>query len=173
MTLYKFTDADGGASHGGSGRWRLNRWRSVRGPLVPCEKGLHLCRERDLVAWLAPALWEAEADGEVVEASDKVVVRRARIVRRVETWNERTARLFAADCAEHVLPIFEIGRPGDDRPRKVIETARRYANHEATDEELDAAWAAGGAAAWDAAWDAAWAAQNKLFIRHFCTEDGK
>jgi hypothetical protein len=36
----------------------------------------------------------------------------------------RTAALFAADCAEHVLPIFEAAYGADDRPRKAIEVAR-------------------------------------------------
>ena len=165
-TLYKFLDAENRSTHGGRGKWTPGRWRSVRGPLVPCQNGLHPCREQDLVKWLAPALWEVETDGEIIEASDKVVARRARIVRRVETWNDRTARLFAADCAEHVLPLFEAERPNDDRPRKAIEAARRFANGEATQEERAAAEAAAGAAAraaaeaaaGTAAWDAARAA---------------
>ena len=32
--------------------------------------------------------------------------------------------LFAADCAEQVLHIFEAAYPTDDRPRKAIEAAR-------------------------------------------------
>lgn len=56
-------------------------------------------------------------------------------------------RLLACDYAERVLPIFERERPDDDRPRRAIETARRHALGNATDEELYAA----RAAAWDAA----------------------
>jgi hypothetical protein len=33
---------------------------------------------------------------------------------------------WAADCAEHVLPFFEKTYPKDDRPRKAIETCRRW-----------------------------------------------
>jgi len=62
----------------------------------------------------------------------------------------KIARLFACDCAEHTLPIYEKQYPKDNAPRKAIEVARRYALGEATDKELDAAW--------DAAWDAARAA---------------
>lgn len=163
--LFKVTAADGSAMHGGSGKWQLNRWRSVRGPLVPCERGLHLCRVDDLTRWLGPVIWEAEYEGEIVEASDKVVVRRARVTKRLDTWNERTARLFVADCAEHVLPLFEARNPKDARPRQAIEVARRFANGEATREKLAAAgaaaWDAAGAAAWAAAWDAARAAEIK------------
>src|SRR3954447_25016235 len=35
--------------------------------------------------------------------------------------------LWAAECAEHVLPLFEAGRPDDDRPRRAIEAARAWA----------------------------------------------
>jgi hypothetical protein len=35
--------------------------------------------------------------------------------------------LWAADCAEHVLPVFEAVRPDDPRPRDAIELARRWA----------------------------------------------
>jgi len=35
--------------------------------------------------------------------------------------------LWAADCAEHVLPYFEDKWPNDDRPRKAIEACRRWA----------------------------------------------
>jgi hypothetical protein len=34
--------------------------------------------------------------------------------------------LWAASCAEHVLPLFESVRPGDPRPRQAIEYARAW-----------------------------------------------
>ena len=151
--LYKVTGEHGEAIHGGSGTWRLNRWRSVRGPLKPCSHGLHLCTIEQLPAWLGTVIWEVETDGEMIDAGDKTVARRARVVRRLDTWNDRTARLFAADCAEHVLPIFEAAYPNDARPREAIAVARRFANGEATRQEMAAAGAAAGAATW-----AAWAA---------------
>jgi len=93
-----------------------------------------------------------------VEDDDKIVVREARLLRRFEMWDDRTARLFACDCAERALPLFESERPDDNRPREAIEVARRYANGEATNEELTAAADASWAASWDAAWNAARAA---------------
>jgi hypothetical protein len=38
--------------------------------------------------------------------------------------------LWAADCAEHVLPLFEQARPNDDRPRQAIELGRSWARGE-------------------------------------------
>jgi hypothetical protein len=80
--------------------------------------------------------------------------------------SDKDLRLFACDCAEHVLHFFEEKYPTDKRPRKCIEVARRFALGEATAEEMAAARAAAWAAARDAAWaaaraaarDAAWAA---------------
>jgi hypothetical protein len=91
---------------------------------------------------------------------------------RAVEGKDKEIRLFAADCAEMVLPIYEKEYPDDDRPRKAIQAARDYANELISVEQLAAArdaavaaWAAAGAArdaAWaaarDAARDAAWAA---------------
>ena len=38
--------------------------------------------------------------------------------------------VWAADCAEHVLHLFEDERPGDDRPRRGIEMGRAWARGE-------------------------------------------
>ena len=40
--------------------------------------------------------------------------------------------LWAADCAQHVLPFFEAARPDDDRPRRAIELARAWTRGEVT-----------------------------------------
>ena len=40
--------------------------------------------------------------------------------------------LWAADCAQHVLPLFEAARPDDDRPRRAIELARAWTRGEVT-----------------------------------------
>ena len=73
---------------------------------------------------------------------------------RAVEGKDKEIRLFAADCAESVLHIYENRYPNDDRPRKAIQAARDYANGVIGKDELDAAWAA-GAAAW-----AAWAARD-------------
>ncbi len=67
---------------------------------------------------------------------------------------ESFARLFAADCAEHVLPLFETNFPDNPAPRRAIEVARQLARGEATGQECrDARIAA--LAACDAAADEA------------------
>ena len=83
-------------------------------------------------------------------------------LRAVESY-DREIRLFACDCAERVMPIYEKECPDDSRVRDCIETARRFAEGGATDGELRAAWDAAADAAWDAARAAraaAWAARD-------------
>ena len=40
--------------------------------------------------------------------------------------DQKMLALWAADCAEHVLPYFEAKYPKDDRPRKAIEALRTW-----------------------------------------------
>jgi hypothetical protein len=44
--------------------------------------------------------------------------------------DHRRLALWAAECAEHVLPLFEAERPDDDRPRRAIEAARAWTRGE-------------------------------------------
>jgi hypothetical protein len=49
--------------------------------------------------------------------------------------------LWAADCAQHVLPLFEETQPNDERPRHAIASARAWASGEIT---MSQSRAAGG-----------------------------
>lgn len=44
--------------------------------------------------------------------------------------DRRTVALWAADCAERVLPLFETEAPDDDRPRDAIARARAFGRGE-------------------------------------------
>lgn len=188
MTYYKVLDRRGRCYFGGKGRWplpsrgRSGRWLPpVRGDLVACANGYHLVTLQQIHYWYGPEIWVAEGRGDSLACEDKYVWRQARLLARTG-WNARTAREYACDCAEHVLPRFEDACPQDDRPRRAIEVARRYARGQATDDEqvdawkaawsaaeeartIGAAWAAATAAAWvtgEPAWaaarDASWSA---------------
>ena len=88
------------------------------------------------------------------------------VVCRKEYMTDRDLRLFAVWCAREALKLID----ADPRSVEACDVAERYANGDATKEELaaagdaagaaagDAARDAAGAAAWDAARDAAWAA---------------
>ena len=159
MKTWKVLDRNRQPFHGGAGRWpKSGEWLEVEGTLVVCENGLHLCRKKELVEWLGPEIWEVEYSGETIQADDKIVVRKARLLKKLATWNAKTARLFAADCAEHVLSIFEKKYPEDQRPRLAIQAARQFARGKITKEKMIAAGNAAKDAAGSAAWAAAWAA---------------
>jgi hypothetical protein len=165
--LFKVLNEDGTAHHGGYGRWNLpthnedNTWHpgewmpAIKGDLLPCQNGYHLAQDAQLLDWLGPAIYEAEYDGEMMHADNKIVVRRARLLRRFDNWNARTARLFAVWCARKALELVE----PDQRSIDACDTAERFANGEASGDELNAAWTAARDAAWAAARDAAWAAE--------------
>jgi len=78
---------------------------------------------------------------------------------RAEPQYAREWRLYAVWCARQVQHLMT-----DPRSLAALDVAERYANGEATDDDLAAAWAAAraaraaGDAAWVAAWAAAWAA---------------
>ncbi len=164
--LYKVTAENGASHHGGKGIWTPGEWRTVEGTLDPCRNGIHYCRPDQLVQWLGPTIWlfEDGSPDETVDAGDKMVTRKGRIVERVEAWNDVTARLFAADVAEVALQY--IPESHRDPFVAAINAARGFARGEigakeraaAGDAAGAAARAAAGAAAWDAAWAAAWAA---------------
>ena len=48
----------------------------------------------------------------------------------LEDDDHRRLAVWAADCAEHVLHLFEAVRPKDDRPRRAIELGRAWARGE-------------------------------------------
>jgi hypothetical protein len=171
-------DKDGCSCHGGEAEWSLptrnadgtwtpGEWMpEIEGELKPCRNGYHVVTLEQLPNWIGERIFEVEVGKEILPDDDKSVVRTCRLTRECTGWDERTARLFACDCAEHVLCLYEAQYPDDRRPRKAIETARRYAEGKAAVEDLtdvwDAAWAAArdaAEAARDAAWEAAaWAA---------------
>jgi hypothetical protein len=157
---FKVLAEDGAAHHGGKGKWFLPtgskpaKWMPVIKDIKLCKRGYHICRhETDLLAWLGPTIWCVEYRGDVKIGDDKLVAEQARLISRFDTWNDRTARLFAADCAERVLKHI----PESHRAPFVnsIKVARDFANGKATVGELEsaarAAWAASTAWAASAA----------------------
>jgi hypothetical protein len=82
--------------------------------------------------------------------------------------------LWAADCAEHVLPLFESAHPGDPRPRQAIEHARAWVRGEVTMMESRAAGGHAMGAARDkrgAARHAAYAAGQAGCVPHVAAHD--
>ena len=182
--LYKVLDYDK-PINGGSGTyylpakrkdgtWKPGKWMpAVEGELELCENGYHLTDFDHLLDWIGPDIYEAEykggsvgdfEDGDFEDGDDKIAVRQVRLVRRLETWNDRAAREFACWCVRNT-PISKDRTVWDlltdDRSRNAVVVAEKFARGEATEAELAAAWDAARDAAWDAARAAARAAQLK------------
>ena len=166
MTYYKALDLTGRACHGGQGQWSLptddgpGEWMPEIQDIQLCRRGYHLCRESDVVYWLAPTIYRAEMRGVSIEGGDKIVVSQARLLTRCDQWTDRTARLFAADCAERVLHLI----PDDHKAVfvRAIGAARRFAEGHCDESEIDAARAAARAAAGAAA--RAWQTRRLMAI---------
>ena len=82
--------------------------------------------------------------------------------------------IWAADCAQHVLHLFEEKQPNDDRPRRAIELARAWARGEVT--MMQARTSAGHAMAAarvmrGAARDAAFAAGQAAAVAHVAAHE--
>lgn len=146
--FYKVLNESLRSMYGGIYQWTLGEW-APEVPIAPCRSGYHVCQESDLIYWLGPVIAECEVGRAVrhVWYPAKTVTDRCRIVRVLETWNERTQRLFACDCAEDVLPLYECKHPLDDRLHKAIKVARAYAVGEASMKELRLAYIAADDAA--------------------------
>jgi hypothetical protein len=100
MRAYKFLSSDGTGlftgfpwplPNGGPGEW-------VSAEVDLCRSGVHACRRDHLSYWVAPALYEIELDGDVVEAGMKVIAPRGRLVRRVDAWNDETREEYSQMC---------------------------------------------------------------------------
>ncbi|MFN8422265.1 MAG: hypothetical protein U0470_02375 [Anaerolineae bacterium] len=88
--------------------------------------------------------------------------------------DHRLLALWAAACAEHVLPHFESVRPSDPRPRRAIEHARAWTRGEVTMSQSRAAAGHANAAARDlvgAARHAAFAAGQAAVVAHVAAHE--
>ena len=98
-------------------------------------------------------------------------------VRRGGTLQDSDHRLlaeWAADCAEHVLHLFEVVQPADAGPRQAIEHARAWARGEITMTQARDAAGAANAAARDlsgAARHAAYAAGQAAVVAHVAAHE--
>jgi hypothetical protein len=173
--------ARNGSAYSGSKQWLLpdgitpGQWmRDYKSRPVLGQRGHHWCEARHAVHHLDEKCYLVEPRGKIIKGDKENASQGARLLRHVKRWNARTARLFAADCAEAVVHLC-----GDDPgPREAIETARRYARRLATAADLANAWITGCSAAEatprtaarSAAYAAAWAAAGGGAARGIASE---
>ncbi len=120
------------------------------------------------------------ADGWTV--GDRVILPKQRdprfiTIRRggtLEDARHRLLALWAAECAEHVLPFFETVRPSDPRPREAVDQARAWVRGEITMSQASTAAGGANAAARDltgAARHAAYAAGQAPVVAHVAAHE--
>jgi hypothetical protein len=102
VIAYKFLRRDGTGvftrfawplPNGGPGAW-------VEAPVEPCRSGIHACRAGDLPLWLGRDLYAVELGGEIVEERTKVIASRARLLRRIDAWDDGLRAAYTRDCAD-------------------------------------------------------------------------
>lgn len=159
MRAYHFLQEDMTSGAGNEAPWKIGEERIIDGSIELCQRGYHSSATWFDALQYAPGpmaciveISEPEAKGE-----EKQVSRSRKLIACKDITRE--LRLFACDQAEQALAL---ARVEDKRSWNAIEVARRYADGNATPDDLvaarDAAWDAAKGAAWDAAWDAAWVA---------------
>src|SRR5438067_1203549 len=92
----------------------------------------------------------------------------------LEDSHHRLLALWAAECAEHVLPLFEAFQPLDPRPRRAVEQARAWTRGEITMTQARSAAGHANAAARDlsgAARHAAYAAGQAAAVGHVAAHE--
>jgi hypothetical protein len=132
-----------------------------KGELAMCSHGMHASRRvyDALSDAPGPILCRVRCWGDIAEDTDKLVCRHREVLTMRDV--SRELRLWACWCIRNT-PISN-GKTvwsllTDERSRRAVEVAERFANSRATAEELAAAWAIAWGAAWDAraaAWGAA------------------
>jgi hypothetical protein len=146
-TYYKVVMPDGAPTHGGNGLWPLptedaaGEWREIDGEIVPCQNGLHVTTLDNLHVWLTQGavVYRAEVDGPAVDAGNKYVARRVRLLPRplpADVASQALDRVSAAG-----MPIQrDYRRPtyleSVDLPKEHVLYARAQAARAAADKRI-------------------------------------
>lgn len=81
------------------------RWVNAKTPLALCRRGIHACSADQLPQWLGEEIWEVELEGEVLREEPAIVAEKARLVRRIEAWDDRARMNFARACLDRAGQI--------------------------------------------------------------------
>jgi hypothetical protein len=109
-------------------RWPLpdargeSEWVRAEGPLVLCSNGIHASTTEQLPHWLGMELWEVELGGEILTDEAALLASQARLIRRIDAWDEPTRQEFARWCQRRAEEITEGYPPGAGLVAKVGHT---------------------------------------------------
>ena len=131
-------------SQNGNIQWKIGEWVKYDGELKLCNGGLHACfNPTDSLDNIYGSRWFlAETRGIILEDENKFCATEMRLVKEIPL---KVIQLFAVDCAEHVLPIYEKIYPNDDNVSLCIKMTRAFIENptEENHRKMDAAaWAA-------------------------------
>ena len=123
MTAYKFLRPDG-TSVFTSFRWPLpdggpGAW--VESNVEPCHSGIHACRPEHLPLWAGQVLYEVELDGEIADDRTKLTAGRARLIRRIDAWEEEVRDRYTRMCADRAHELARGASPPLEQWEAVIE----------------------------------------------------
>jgi len=162
LARYKFLRLSNGKirSEAGDVEWQVGEWHEEEGAPILCDNGFHCSvKPYDALRYVhGEVIARVEVEGPSVVAEDKECWMRMRLV-QIWRWEKKDSVRLAIFAAEQVLHFYEERHPGDVRPRKAIEAAKRY-----LDDPSAAYAAAYAAAAADAADAAAYAAARAEFL---------
>lgn len=166
MIIYKTMNGTAGAygyghwsmpTQNDDGSWTPGEWMPPVKPRL-CNSGYHGCPTLEgVLRNIGPELFRMEVRGECDAGRTKQAWEEARLLSRVETWNERNLRLFAVDCIR--LLVANLAQDSE-LAHACLDVAVGYA--EGFVDEVALAAAAGPAVpamtAWSTARDMAWVA---------------
>lgn len=95
-----------------------------------------VCTAENLIYNFGSEIYEAKIRGKFITCGSKIFSSQARLIRKIHTWNEKTARLYAIKCAKHVLKNWE-DIWSDKRPRIAIQKAHLFLLGKITKSELE------------------------------------
>jgi hypothetical protein len=123
VIAYKFLRPDGTSvftgfswpqPDGGPGPW-------VEANVEPCRSGIHACRPAHLPLWAGRVLYEAELVGAIVDDRTKVIASRARLLRRLDAWEEGVRERYTRMCADRAHELAGGGSPPLEQWEAAIE----------------------------------------------------
>lgn len=80
-------------------------WVAAEGELRLCHNGIHASTVQQLPHWIGMELWDIELAGEIRHEEAAVLASRARLVAKVEAWDEPMRKRFATWCLERAREI--------------------------------------------------------------------
>jgi hypothetical protein len=80
-------------------------WVRVDHGIQQCLHGIHACSEEHLVEWLDDELWQIELADPVLEADRELVAPAGRLLRRLDAWNDESARAFTRHCVDNTVAL--------------------------------------------------------------------